>query len=157
MDVPRHVQAQARAPACPIEHELYQLSADRLPRPERRPPARRRNGGCQRVVRLLEHLILRHDAPRRITVDNDPEFIGQFLDAWAYEHGVTLGFIDPVRQMQHGYLESLNGKFRCECLNAHWFHSPADHRRMEGVSTPSGRTERGAANPAERELYYQPA
>jgi len=36
----------------------------------------------QRVVRVLEQLLLWHGAPKRITLDNGPEFIGQALDAW---------------------------------------------------------------------------
>jgi putative transposase len=34
----------------------------------------------QRVVRLLDHLAAWHGKPRRITVDNGPEFAGQPLD-----------------------------------------------------------------------------
>lgn len=84
----------------------------------------------QRVVRLLERLILWHGTPKRITLDNGPEFTGQALDAWAYQQGVTLDFIEPGKPMQNGYLESFNGKFRDECLNIHWFHSLADARRI---------------------------
>lgn len=82
----------------------------------------------QRVVRVLDQLIRWHGTPKRITLDNGPEFTGQVLDAWAYEHGVQLDFIDPGRPMQNGYLESFNGKFRDECLNVHWFRTLADAR-----------------------------
>jgi putative transposase len=82
-----------------------------------------------RVVRLLAQLILWHGAPKRITLDNGPEFTGQALDAWAYAHHVTLDFIDPGKPMQNGYLASFNGKFRDEGLNVHWFRSLADARR----------------------------
>ncbi|MGE5334673.1 MAG: IS3 family transposase, partial [Nitrososphaerota archaeon] len=84
----------------------------------------------QRVVRVLEQLLLWHGAPKRITLDNGPEFTGQALDAWAYQRRVTLDFIEPGKPMQNGYLESFNGKFRDECLNAHWFRSLADARRL---------------------------
>lgn len=30
--------------------------------------------------------------------------------------------------MQNGYIESFNDKFRDECLNEHWFNSPAQAR-----------------------------
>jgi putative transposase len=56
----------------------------------------------QRVVRLLDQLILWHGAPKRITLDNGPEFSGQVLDAWASQQGVTLDFIDPGKPMQNG-------------------------------------------------------
>jgi len=87
----------------------------------------------RRVVQLLDQLVAWHGTPKRITLDNGPEFTGQQLDAWAYGHGVTLDFIDPgpsTKPMQNGYLESFNGKFRDECLNLHWFRSLADAREI---------------------------
>ena len=84
----------------------------------------------KRVVRLLDQLALWHGVPKRITLDNGPEFTGQALDAWAYAHHVTLDFIDPGKPMQNGHLESFNGKFRDECLNVHWFRSLADARQL---------------------------
>ncbi len=57
----------------------------------------------QRVARLLDLLILWHGTPKRITLDNGPEFTGQALDAWAYQHQVILDFIDPGKPMQNGY------------------------------------------------------
>jgi putative transposase len=84
----------------------------------------------KRLVRLLDQLILRHGAPQQITLDNGPEFTGQALDTWAYEHQVAPHFIDPGKPMQNGYLESFNGIFRDECLNVHWFRSLADARQI---------------------------
>lgn len=108
----------------------------------------------QRVVRLLDQLLLWHGTPKRITLDNGPEFTGQALDVWAYEHGVTLDFIEPGRPMQNGYLESFNGKFRDECLNVHWFRSLADARRListwkEGYNTERPHSALGGRTPAE--------
>jgi putative transposase len=116
----------------------------------------------QRVVRLLENLILWHGAPKRITLDNGPEFTGQALDVWAYQHGVTLDFIDPGRPMQNGYLESFNGKFRDECLNIHWFRSLADARRTIEDWRQSYNTERPHSalcgrTPTQQALYSQQA
>jgi putative transposase len=116
----------------------------------------------QRVVRLLEHLILWHGIPKRITLDNGPEFAGQVLDAWAYHHHVTLDFIDPGKPMQNGYLESFKGKFRDECLNIHWFRGLADARRIIEDWRESYNTERPHSAlcghpPAEHALYYQTA
>lgn len=116
----------------------------------------------QRVARVLEQLIPWHGAPKRITLDNGPEFTGQALDAWAYQHGVTLDFIEPGRPMQNGYLESFNGKFRDECLNAHWFRSLADARRLVEDWRVSYNTERPHSalcgrTPAQCALEYQAA
>lgn len=84
----------------------------------------------QRVVQVLEQLVAWYGAPKQITIDNGPEFTGQTLDAWAYTHGVTLDFIEPGKPSQNGHLESFNGKFRDECLNAHWFASLAHARTI---------------------------
>ena len=50
-----------------------------------------------------------------------PEFEGQVLDTWAYEHGLRLNFIRPGKPVENAYIESFNGRFRDECLNEHWF------------------------------------
>lgn len=72
----------------------------------------------QWVVRLLDRLIRWCGSPKRITMDNGPEFTGHVLDSWAYQHHVTLDFIDPGKLMQNGYLESFNDKLHEECLLA---------------------------------------
>lgn len=77
----------------------------------------------QRVTRVLEQLVTWYGAPKRITVDNGPEFAGRVLDAWAYDQGVALDFIEPGKPTQNAHMESFNGTFRDECLNIHWFRS----------------------------------
>ena len=77
----------------------------------------------QRVLRVLDQIIAWYGVPKRITLDNGPEFAGRALDAWAYAHQVLLDFIEPGKPTQNGHLESFNGKFRDECLNLHWFTS----------------------------------
>ena len=79
-----------------------------------------------RVVRVLERLAATVGLPKRIVLDNGPEFAGRTLDAWAYMRGVTLCFIRPGKPIENAYVESFNGKFRDECLNEHWFVSMVD-------------------------------
>ncbi len=79
-----------------------------------------------RVTRVLDRLATTVGLPAVIVVDNGPEFAGRVLDAWAYQHEVTLRFIRPGRPVENAYIESFNGKFRDECLNEHWFVSMAD-------------------------------
>ena len=45
------------------------------------------------------------------------------LDLWAYQRGVTLDFSPPGKPTDNAFIESFNGKFRAECLNAHGFLS----------------------------------
>lgn len=64
--------------------------------------------------------------PIRIQVDNGSEFISKCLDKWAYEHGTILDFSRPGKPTDNPFIESFNGSFRDECLNAHWFLSLDD-------------------------------
>lgn len=57
------------------------------------------------------------------------EFISRDLDLWTYAHGVTLDFSRPGKPTDNAYIESFNGKFRTECLNANWFLSLDEARR----------------------------
>ncbi|MBI2857139.1 MAG: transposase [Chloroflexi bacterium] len=52
------------------------------------------------------------------------------MDAWAYERGVRLRFIDPGKPVQSAYSESFPGKSRDECLHEHWFGSVAEARSI---------------------------
>jgi transposase InsO family protein len=74
-----------------------------------------------RVSRVLDRAIVEHGKPEVIVVDNGPEFSGKAIDAWAHQRGVQLHFIRPGKPIENAYVESLNGKFRDECLNQTWF------------------------------------
>ena len=84
----------------------------------------------RRVAAVLDRLADLRGLPLSITVDHGPEFEGQVLDAWAYEHGVRLNFIRPGKPVENAYIESFNGRFRDECLNEHWFLTMAHARRV---------------------------
>ena len=64
--------------------------------------------------------------PNRIQVDNGAEFISKTLDKWCYDNKVTLDFSRPGKPTDNPFIESFNGSFRDECLNAHWFLSLED-------------------------------
>lgn len=64
--------------------------------------------------------------PEQIQVDNGSKFISKALDLWAYDNGITLDFSRPGKPTNNPFIESFNGSFRDECLNAHWFLSLAD-------------------------------
>jgi putative transposase len=74
-----------------------------------------------RVVRVLERIVAQRGRPEEIRVDHGPEFVCRALRAWCEEQRILLRFIDPGRPMQNGHIESFNGRFRDECLNANWF------------------------------------
>lgn len=78
------------------------------------------------VVRVLERITADRGWPGTIKVDNGSEFISKAMDRWAYEHGVELDFSRPGKPTDNAKIESFNGRFREECLNAHWFLSLED-------------------------------
>lgn len=81
------------------------------------------------VVAVLEHLrVTEGIVPKRIQTDNGSEFIGKDMDRWAYENGVTMDYSRPGTPTDNPFIESFNGSFRDECLNAHWFLSLEDAR-----------------------------
>ena len=83
-----------------------------------------------RVARVLDHLVELRGRPQTLLTDNGPEFAGLALDRWAYANKVEHRFIAPGKPTQNAYVESFNGKFRDECLNAHEFLN-LEHARQE--------------------------
>ena len=80
------------------------------------------------VVRTLDQACKLFGYPKSIRADNGPEFVSRDLDLWAYQNDVILDFSRPGRPTDNAFIESFNGKFRAECLNAHWFLNLDDAR-----------------------------
>jgi putative transposase len=75
------------------------------------------------VTRILDQLAIELGLPTILRTDNGPEFCSRAMLTWAHDRGVTLRLIEPGKPTQNAYIESLNGRFRDECLNEHWFTS----------------------------------
>lgn len=82
-----------------------------------------------RVVRALEELAATQLLPKIIVLDNGTEFTSGAFLSWAEKRGIDLRFIQPGKPNQNAFVESFNGKFRLEFLNAHWFSTLDDARR----------------------------
>jgi putative transposase len=78
------------------------------------------------VVEVLERVCKEIGFPATIRVDQGSEFVSRDLDLWAYQRGVTLDFSRPGKPTDNAFIEAFNGRFRAECLNAHWILSLAD-------------------------------
>jgi len=79
------------------------------------------------VVQVMEAITFGNEVlPKRVKVDNGSEFISKVLDKWAYENNVELDFSRPGKPTDNPFIESFNGSFRDECLNANWFFSLED-------------------------------
>ena len=77
----------------------------------------------RQVARFLGQLIEQRTKPAKIVCDNGTEFTSKAMFFWSKESGISLGFIQPGKPTQNAFVESLNGKFRNECLNQHWFRT----------------------------------
>jgi putative transposase len=80
------------------------------------------------VVETLDRIAAEYGRPKRIRLDNGPEFISKDLDVWAYQHDVVLDFSRPGKPTDNAFAEAFNGRVRAECLNAFWFLSLDDAR-----------------------------
>ena len=79
------------------------------------------------VVQVMETITFGNEVlPKRRKVDNGSEFIRKILDKWAYENEVELDFSRLGIPTDNSFIESFNGSFRDECLNADWFFSLVD-------------------------------
>lgn len=81
------------------------------------------------VVTALERDCTDVGYPKSIRVDQGPEFVSKDFDLWAYACGVEFDFSRPGKSTDNAFIESLSGKFRSECLLAHWFLNLADAQR----------------------------
>lgn len=82
------------------------------------------------VSRFLDQLIGQRSAPDQITCDNGTEFTSKAMFFWQKSSGVRLAFIQPGKPTQNAFVESLNGRFRAECLNQHWFRDLEEATRI---------------------------
>ena len=116
--------------------------------------------GGMDVVTALERITPEQGLPKRIKVDNGPEFISKDLDRWAYWNKVELDFSRPGKPSDNALVEAFNSRFRQECLNEHWFLSLDDAREKITSWQIEYNTERphsalGYRSPAEIEPVYQ--
>ena len=76
---------------------------------------------AERVVRVLENILLWRTAPKQIRMDNGPESISQRLESWAKEKQIELIHIQPGKPAQNAYMERFNRTVREEVLDAYLF------------------------------------
>jgi len=76
---------------------------------------------AERVVRVLENLLLWRAAPQQIRMDNGPELISQRLENWAKQKQIELIHIQPGKPAQNAYIERFNRTFREDVLDAYLF------------------------------------
>jgi putative transposase len=85
---------------------------------------------AERVIRVLEMLLLWRGVPQQIRMDNGPELISYRLQHWATKHHVELAHIQPGKPAQNAYIERFNRTFRQDVLDAYLFSSLEEVREI---------------------------
>jgi putative transposase len=83
-----------------------------------------------RVVRVLERIVAWRGYPKKIRMDNGPEFISVTLAEWADRHGIQLEFIKPGKPTQNSYVERFNRTYRTEVLDMYAFRQLSEVREI---------------------------
>jgi putative transposase len=83
-----------------------------------------------RVARELDAIAQARGRPLMIVFDNGTELTARAILQWQEDNRVEWHYIAPGKPTQNGFVESLNGRFRDECLNEHLFHGMAAARRI---------------------------
>ncbi len=76
-----------------------------------------------RVTRALDDFIDYHGKPKRIRIDNGPEYTSHHLQLWAQVKQIELQFIQPGKPTQNSYIERFNRTYHTEVLNSSLFSS----------------------------------
>ncbi len=76
-----------------------------------------------RVIRELDQIAGVRGYPKKLRLDNGPEFISKLMTEWANEHDVKLEFIQPGKPTQNSYIERFNRTYRTEVLNMYAFRN----------------------------------
>jgi putative transposase len=82
------------------------------------------------VVRVLNRIKIPRGVPKMLYCDNGSEFSSQAMAPWAHQNRVRIAFSRPGKPTDNAFVESFNGMFRADCLDAHWFTSLTEAKQI---------------------------
>lgn len=78
---------------------------------------------AERLVDALKRLFSYREKPKKIRVDNGPEFISKVFVNFCELHQIQICYIQPGKPTQNAYIERFNRTFREDVLDAYLFQS----------------------------------
>jgi putative transposase len=82
------------------------------------------------VVLALNRIKIQHGVLKFLYCDNGESFPVRRWICGPIKNGVRMAFSRPGKPTDNAFVESFNGTFRAECLNAHWFTSLTEAQRI---------------------------